>query len=118
MPIALEIPLPDPLPVVHPLLVHPAPAPARQGPPRARPVQVLALAGPLGAGAVLEARVPRGEIAGPVLGGGGEVRGPDQVGAVDGGAFVCGGAGWGGRGVSWVGGCEGRWSGGYLGCGF
>lgn len=42
---------------------------------------------------LVQARVPGGEMGGPLLGGGGEVGVPDEVGAVDAGAFVGGFAG-------------------------
>lgn len=77
MPIALEIALPDPLPMVRLALVHPALAPIRQRAPRARPVEILSLPGPLGAGTVLQTRVPGGEVVGPLFGRGGEARVPD-----------------------------------------
>lgn len=120
MPVALEIALPNLLPVIGLALIDPALARIRQRPARARPVQVFPLTGPLGAGAVLEAGVPRGEVVRPFFGGGGEARVPDQVGPVDrgllGGCFAGLGTrdGWsvssGERGA--------RVGDSYLGCGF
>ena len=77
MPIRLEIPLPNLLSMIGRLLVHPALARVGQGTAGTLPVEVLALAGPLGAGAVLEAGVLGDEVVGPLLGGGDEVGVPD-----------------------------------------
>ena len=83
MPITPEIPLTNFLPVVDLLLIHPALTGIRQSPTSARPVQVLTLVGSLSTGTVLEASVSGGKIVRPLLGCGGEVRIPDQVGTVD-----------------------------------
>lgn len=77
MPITLKIPLANLFPVIRGPLIHPRLTPVRQRPTGTRPVQVLALAGPLGAGAVLEAGVPGGEVVRPFLRRGGQMRVPD-----------------------------------------
>ena len=77
MAIGLEIPLPNLLPMIRALLVDPALARVGQGAAWALPVEVLALARPLGAGAVLEAGVLGYEVGGPLMGCGGEVGVPD-----------------------------------------
>ena len=87
MPIASKIPLPDFLPMVRLFLIHPRLARIRQAPTGTRPVQVLSLAGSLGAGTVLEAGVFGDQMLRPLLRRGGEVGVPDQVGTVDRGAF-------------------------------
>ena len=58
-------------------LIHPPLTRVRQRAARAHPVQILPLTGPLGAGAVLETGISRGEILGPLFGGGDEVGVPD-----------------------------------------
>ena len=77
MSIRLEIPLPNLLPVIRLLLVHPRLTRVGQRPPGTLPVQVLALVGPLVAGAVLQARVTGDEVVGPLLGVGDEFGVPD-----------------------------------------
>ena len=77
MPIGLEIALANLLPVICRFLVDPALARVGEGAAGALPVEVLALAGTLGAGAVLEAGVLGHEVGGPLVGGGGEVGVPD-----------------------------------------
>ena len=77
MPIRLEIPLPNLLPMIRRLLIDPALARVGQRAAGALPVEVLALARALGAGAVLEAGVLGDEVGGPLVGGGGEVGVPD-----------------------------------------
>ena len=77
MPIGLEIPLANLLPMIRGFLIHPALARVGQGTAGLLPVEVLALARSLGAGAVLEAGVLGDEVGGPLVGGGGEVGVPD-----------------------------------------
>ena len=71
-----EIPLADLLPAVIARLVDPGLGGVGEGAAGAGPVEVLALVGPLVAGAVVQAAVGGGETVGPVLGVGGEVGGP------------------------------------------
>ena len=77
MPIGLEIPLANLLPMIRALLIHPALARVGQRATGTLPVEVLALARSLGAGAVLEAGVLGDEMGGPLVGGGGEVGVPN-----------------------------------------
>ena len=77
MPIGLEIPFPNLLPMIRALLIDPALARVGEGAAWALPVEVLALAGSLGAGAVLEAGVLGHEVGGPLVGCGDEVGVPD-----------------------------------------
>ena len=77
MAVGLEVALADLLAVVGGLLVDPALAGVGERAAGHLPVEVLALAGPLGAGAVLEAGVECDEVVGPLLGGGDEVGVPD-----------------------------------------
>lgn len=77
MPITLKIPLSNLLPMIHLPLINPALTPIRQRASGTRPIEVLSLTWPLGAGAVLETGVPGGEIVRPFFGCGGEVRVPD-----------------------------------------
>lgn len=100
MPITHEIPLPNLLPMIHLPLIDPPLTPTRQRAPRARPVEILALIWSLRVRTVLQTRVPRGEVVRPFFGGGGEVRVPDEVWAVDGSLLGGCFAGWGGWGKS------------------
>lgn len=91
MAIALEIAVPDLLPAVVTLLVDPVLRRVGEPAAAAHPVEVLALVGPLVAGAMVEAGVGGCEAVGPVLGVGRERGVPGQVGAGDGaGDGVCG----------------------------
>ena len=83
MPIAPKIPLTNLLPVVGILLIHPGPTGIRQSPTSTRPVQVLTLVGSLSTGAMLKASVSGDKIVRPLLGCGGKIGIPDQVGTVD-----------------------------------